>query len=180
MPTSHGPPDTTRQSCPCRVWCACVNWTIGQLLCVRWTDVTESMVTIRSPFFLDWFFFFSLLYAYVNCDFVLILILHCVILILILYCTTTYYYVLFHWRCMYVRYVLLNYTYLLTYLFTERYNALSSKAKIYRTRHRQDSFVESGMAMWISFYYKQAECVAWSNVLVSVRQFASLSLLFKR
>jgi len=32
---------------------------------------------------------------------------------LILYCTTTYYYILFHWRCMYVWYVLLNSTYLL-------------------------------------------------------------------
>ena len=31
-------------------------------------------------------------------------------------CTTTYYYVLFHWRCMYVWYVLLNSTYSLTYL----------------------------------------------------------------
>ena len=36
--------------------------------------------------------------------------------ILTLYCTTTYYYVLFHWRCMHVWYVLLNSTYLLTYL----------------------------------------------------------------
>jgi len=43
---------------------------------------------------------FSRLCADVNCDFVLILILYCVILILILYCTTTYYCVLFHWRCM--------------------------------------------------------------------------------
>jgi len=44
---------------------------------------------------------------------VLILILYCVIPILILYCTTLYYYyVLFHWRCMYVWYVLLNSTYL--------------------------------------------------------------------
>ena len=60
--------------------------------------------------------YFSLLCADVNCDFVLISILYCVILILILYCTTTYYYVLFHWRCMYVWYVLLNSTYLLTYL----------------------------------------------------------------
>ena len=32
---------------------------------------------------------------------------------LILYCTTTYYCVLVHWRCMYVWYVLLNFTYLL-------------------------------------------------------------------
>jgi len=44
------------------------------------------------------------------------LILYCVILILILYCTTTYYYVLFHWRCMYVWYVVLNSTNLLTYI----------------------------------------------------------------
>ena len=34
--------------------------------------------------------YFSLLCTDVNCDFVLILILYCVILILILYCTTTY------------------------------------------------------------------------------------------
>jgi len=58
--------------------------------------------------------YFSLLCADVNCDFVLIFIVYCVILILILYCTTTYYYVLFHWRYMYVWYVLLNSTYLLT------------------------------------------------------------------
>ena len=32
----------------------------------------------------------------------ILLILYCVILILILHCTTTYYYVLFHWRCTYV------------------------------------------------------------------------------
>ena len=47
------------------------------------------------------------------------------ILILILYCTTTYYYVLFNWRCMYVWYVLLNSTYLLTYLFCTRPGAKS-------------------------------------------------------
>ena len=55
--------------------------------------------------------YFSLLCADVNCDFVLILIL---------YCTTPYYYALFHWRCMYVWYVLLNSTYLLTYLNSTR------------------------------------------------------------
>ena len=49
--------------------------------------------------FLKYFFsglvfpYFSLLCDDVNCDFVLILIS---------YCSTTYYYVLFHWRCMYV------------------------------------------------------------------------------
>ena len=48
--------------------------------------------------------YFSLLCADVNCDFVLILII---------YRTTTYYYVLFNWRCMHVWYVLLNSTYLL-------------------------------------------------------------------
>jgi len=53
--------------------------------------------------FLKYFFYsglvfpyFSLLCGDVNRDYVLILILYCVILILILYCTTTYYYVLFH------------------------------------------------------------------------------------
>jgi len=34
---------------------------------------------------------------------------------LILNCTTTYYYVLFNWRCMYVWYVLLNSTFLLIF-----------------------------------------------------------------
>jgi len=29
MPNSHRPPDTTRQSCLRRVWCAGVNWTIA-------------------------------------------------------------------------------------------------------------------------------------------------------
>jgi len=29
MPNSHRPPDTTRRSCLCRVWCAGVNWTIA-------------------------------------------------------------------------------------------------------------------------------------------------------
>jgi len=53
-------------------------------------------------FFWIGFSLFSLLYADVNGDFVLILILYCAILIFILYCTTTYYYVLFHWRFMYV------------------------------------------------------------------------------
>jgi len=43
-------------------------------------------------------------------------ILYCVILILILYCTATYHYVLINWRCMYVWYVLLNSSYLRTYL----------------------------------------------------------------
>jgi len=56
---------------------------------------------------------FCLLYlqcAAVNFDLILI------ILIFILHCTTTYYYVLFTWRCMYVSHIhiLLNSTYLLT------------------------------------------------------------------
>jgi len=29
MPNSHHPPDTTRRSCRCRVWCADGNWTIA-------------------------------------------------------------------------------------------------------------------------------------------------------
>jgi len=41
MPNSHRPPDTTRQSCLCRVWRGGVNWTIAinvfrlQIFCRR-------------------------------------------------------------------------------------------------------------------------------------------------
>jgi len=59
--------------------------------------------------------YFSLLCVYVNCDFVLILILYCVILILILYCTTTYYYVFIPLE-MHVRLICAIKFYLLTYL----------------------------------------------------------------
>ena len=61
---------------------------------------------------MDWFFhIFSLLCAYVNCDFVLILILYCVILILILYC--------FIPLEMHVRLICAIKFYLLTYLLTK-------------------------------------------------------------
>jgi len=111
----------TRRDSPAvsRLVCLCEldNWTIAMRK-VNWRHRIYGHDTIA--IFSGLVFLFSLLYAYVNCDFVLILILHCVILILILYCTATYYYVLFHWRCMYVWYVLLNYTYLLTYLLIYR------------------------------------------------------------
>jgi len=74
------------------------SWPVCMSECSAWRPSSEHWIG---------FSLFSLLCADVNCDFVLILIL---------YCTTTYYYVLVHWRCMYVWYVLLNSTYLLTYL----------------------------------------------------------------
>jgi len=76
--------------------------------------------------------YFSLSCADVNCDFVLILIL---------YCTTTYYCVLFHWRCMYVWYVLLNSTYLLTYRYIILYDtACALKSQ----RHRATAQIRHG------------------------------------
>ena len=66
--------------------------------------IVSSLFRFLKYFFWVGFSLFSLLCAYVNCDFVLILILYCVILILILYSTTTYYYVFFQLE-MHVAYV---------------------------------------------------------------------------
>jgi len=85
------------------------NYQTQNTLCFMRTATSQTPMVIINGLV---FPYFSLLCTDVNCDFVLILILYCVPLILILYCTTTYYYVLFHWRCMYVWYVLLNSTYL--------------------------------------------------------------------
>ena len=43
MPNSHRQPDASRQSCPCRVWCACVNWTIATNVFGLHTSVGDSL-----------------------------------------------------------------------------------------------------------------------------------------
>jgi len=50
MPSSHRPPDKTRRSCLCRVWCADVNWTIAvnafrfQIFCRRQSRVVGTPI----------------------------------------------------------------------------------------------------------------------------------------
>ena len=81
---------------------------------------------------------FSLLCAAVNFNFILILINFGFMLCNSNFvCTTTYYYVLFNWRCMYVWYVQLNSTYLLTYFYSQLWLECNYKIWLVHTKRPQ-------------------------------------------